>query len=147
MLDIYKFHEKINFDPTTWRTSKNNIQLTFDPKSLSSISYCLILGFRFFVFLHFFPKIEKLIISAIYKSVIIIFPVNLLLGFINKFCFKKLQIQPPGEPSEQHQGEVQQGMLKFKFNISNRRNFLMNLPILFILCYFVKKKNSRTSSR
>ena len=42
---------------------------------------------------------------------------NLPLVFINKFYQKETQIQPPGEPREQHLGEVRQGTLKLKFNI------------------------------
>ena len=34
--------------------------------------------------------------------------------------------------------EFRQGTLKFKFNISNHRNFSVNLPIVFIYFYFVK---------
>ena len=30
-----------------------------------------------------------------------------------------MEIQPPGEPREQHLGKVQQGTLKLKINISN----------------------------
>ena len=43
--------------------------------------------------------VEKFIISAIYKS-------NILLGIYLKFYKKEIQIHPPGEPREQHLGEV-----------------------------------------
>ena len=56
-------------------------------------------------------------ISAIYESIIIIFPVNLPLVFINKFRKKVIQLQPPGEPREHRIGEVLQGRSKYKFNI------------------------------
>ena len=32
------------------------------------------------------------------------------------------------------------GTLKFQFNVRNHRNFRVNLPIVFIYLYFVKKK-------
>ena len=32
-------------------------------------------------------------------------------------------MQQPGEPCEQHLGEVPQGSFKLKFNISNNHNF------------------------
>ena len=35
--------------------------------------------------------------------------------FIYKFCTKEIQIQSPGEPREQHLGEVRQGTTKWKF--------------------------------
>ena len=74
-------------------------------------------------------------ISAIYKLIILIFLVNLPLVFIYKFYMKEIQIQQlPGEPWEQHLGEVRQGTLKF--NISNHHIFSVNLPIvlsIFIL--------------
>ena len=58
-------------------------------------------------------------ISAIYKSIIIIFSVNFPLVFIYKFRkdFFKNQIQPLGEPREHRLGEVLQGRSKLKFNI------------------------------
>ena len=48
---------------------------------------------------------------------------NLPLVFIYKFYQKEIQMFQPGEPREQHLGEVRQGTLKFKFNISNPRMF------------------------
>ena len=39
------------------------------------------------------------------------------LVFIHKFRKKGIQSQPPGEPREQHLGEVRQGTLKSKFDI------------------------------
>ena len=58
-------------------------------------------------------------ISAIYKSIIIIFSVNFPLVFIYKFRkdFFINQIQPLGEPREHRLGEVLQGRSKLKFNI------------------------------
>ena len=41
---------------------------------------------------------------------------NLPLVFIYKFYQKEIQIQP-GDPLEQHLGEVRQGVLKLKINI------------------------------
>ena len=70
-------------------------------------------------FVLLFFNSEKLNISANYKSIILILLVNLPL-LTYKFCQKKLQ---PGEPRERHLGEVRQGTLKLKFNISNHRNF------------------------
>ena len=64
-----------------------------------------------------FPKFEKLNISATYKSIIIIFSVNLPLVFIYKFRKKEIQLQPPGEPREHRLGQVLQGRSKSKFNI------------------------------
>ena len=63
---------------------------------------------------------------SFYKSTNIIFSVNLPLVFVCKF-YKKNQIQSPGEPCEQHLGEVLRVKFKSKFNISNRRNFSVNL--------------------
>ena len=64
----------------------------------------------------FFSSIvEKLNISAIYESVILIFSVNLLLVFIYKFYHEEIQILQPGEPREQHLGEVWQGTLIYLF--------------------------------
>ena len=36
--------------------------------------------------------------------------------------------------------KVRQGTLKFKFNVGNQRIFWVNLPIVFIYFYFMKKK-------
>jgi len=66
--------------------------------------------------------------------------VNLSLVSIYKFDKKEIKIQPPGEPRKQHLGEVRQGMLNLKLNISNHRYFAVNLPIVFIYFYFVKKE-------
>ena len=46
---------------------------------------------------------------SIYKSIIIIFLVNLPLVYIYKFRKKEIQLQPPGEPREHRLGEVRQG--------------------------------------
>ena len=62
-------------------------------------------------------------ISAIYKSILLIFSLNLPLVFIYKFYQKEIKILLPGEPREQHIGKVRQGTLKLKFNISNHHNF------------------------
>ena len=53
-----------------------------------------------------FLKVEKLNISTIYKSIIIIFSVNLPLVIIYKFWKKEIQLQPPWEPQEYRIGEV-----------------------------------------
>ena len=63
-----------------------------------------ILKLIFLVFFFFFPKLQKLNISAIYKTVILIFSVNLPMVFNYKFY--KIVIQPPGEPREHHIGQV-----------------------------------------
>ena len=52
----------------------------------------------------FFSIVEKLNISAIYKSIIKIFSVNFY--FMYTFYRKDILIQPPGEFREQHLGEV-----------------------------------------
>ena len=70
-------------------------------------------------FLCFVRKVEKLNISAIYKSIIIIISANLPFIFIYKFLFKKKsnkpkKLQPSEEPGEHHQGEVPQVRLKSK---------------------------------
>ena len=83
-----------------------------------------------------FLKVEKLNISAIYKQVILIFFSESSFG-IYLHVSLEIHIQLPGEPREQHLGEVRQEMLKSKFNISNHRNFSVNLPIVFIYVYFV----------
>ena len=41
---------------------------------------------------------------------------------------------------EQHLGETREGTQKFKFNISNHRNFRVNFPMIFIYFYFLKNK-------
>ena len=48
-----------------------------------------------FLFFSFYSKVEKLIILANYKAIILIFLVNFSMGFICNFRKKKLQIQPP----------------------------------------------------
>ena len=50
--------------------------------------------------------VEKLHISVIYESIILIFLVNLPLIFIYKLFKKVVQIKPPGEPQEQHPDKV-----------------------------------------
>ena len=75
----------------------------------------------------FLPEV-KLKISAFYKSIIIIFSENLPLVCTYKFDKNEIQIQPQGEPWEQHRGEVRQGTLK-----SNLRNFSVNIPIVLII--------------
>ena len=68
--------------------------------------------------------VEKLNASStVYKLIIIFFSVNLSLVFIFNFYNKETQIQPSGEPREQHLGEDRRGTLKLKYNISNHRNF------------------------
>ena len=47
--------------------------------------------------LFFFSKVQKVKYLPHYKAII----VN-----IYKFCKKEVMIQPPGEPREQHQGDV-----------------------------------------
>ena len=63
--------------------------------------------------------------SRLYRhySIILFFSPNLLLVFINKFYLNAI----PGEPREQHLGEVRQGTLELKLNISNHRYFSVNL--------------------
>ena len=60
--------------------------------------------------------VEKFNSSAIYKSIILIILVNLP-SYLSTFLYKKVQIQQPEEPREQHLGEIRQGMLKVKFNV------------------------------
>ena len=78
--------------------------------------------------------VEQLNISAIYKSIILIFFSESSIGIYSNL------FQPPGEPREQHLGEVQQEELKLIFYLSNHRNFSVNLPVVFIYFYFVKKQ-------
>ena len=56
--------------------------------------------------------VEKLNISAIHNSIILILFTNIPLVFIYKFYKTENQIQPPGNPWEQHLGDVWQGRLK-----------------------------------
>jgi len=82
---------------------ENNAKVTFEKKSLSF--------FRFFVdssifYNPFFSIVEKLNISAIYKSIILI--VKLFVVFIYKFCQKENLIKPPVELREQHLDEFRQ---------------------------------------
>ena len=51
--------------------------------------------------------------------------------FIYKLCITEIQIQPPGEPWEQHLGEVQQGMSKLKFNMDPISLFINLILRLF----------------
>ena len=102
-------------------------------------SFCLFFVAQFYIM--FFSIVEKLNISAIYKSIILIFfsessfdiylynkfdqnpPKNiyvvrygtLKLKFL--FCTKEISIKQPGELQEHHIGEVLQGRSKSKFNI------------------------------
>ena len=56
----------------------------------------------------FFSSIvEKLNIAAIYKSSILIFSVSLPMVNLNKFFKREILIQLPGEPPEQHLGDIQ----------------------------------------
>ena len=71
----------------------------------------------------FFSIIEKLNISVIYKSIILIFSVNNQVNLENTIRVY-----------------VWQGTLKLKFNARNSHNFWVNLPIVFIYLYFVRKK-------
>ena len=63
------------------------------------LSYMNFLKLKLLYF-EFFSIAEKFNIPAIYKSIILIFLVNLPLVFIYKFYNKDIQIQPPGEPRE-----------------------------------------------
>ena len=55
----------------------------------------------------FFSSIvEKLNISLIYEAIIVIFSVSLPMVNLNKFCKREILIQLPGEPREQHLGDV-----------------------------------------
>ena len=58
------------------------------------------------VLIFFFSKFKKINISLIYKAIIVIFSVSLPMVNIYKFCKKEILIQPPGEPREQHLGDV-----------------------------------------
>ena len=63
--------------------------------------------FRFSSFFFFlFPKLKKLNISLIYEAIIVILSVSLLMVNLNKFCKREILIQLPGEPREQHLGDV-----------------------------------------
>ena len=73
-----------------------------------------------------FLMVEKLNISAIYKSISIFLSANLPFVFIYKFC----QLQPPGEPREYRLGEVLQGRAKSKVKL--------NLPLVFISSLFIQ---------
>jgi len=59
-------------------------------------------------FFAFFPKFNKLNISLIYKAIIVIFRESSYGKYLkfNKFNKKEILIQPPGEPREQHLGDV-----------------------------------------
>ena len=59
-----------------------------------------------FFFSFSFPKFKKLNISLIYEAIIVIFSVSLPMVNLNKFCKREILIQPPGEPREQHLGDV-----------------------------------------
>ena len=78
--------------------------------------------------------VEKLYISAIYKSIILIFQ-WIILWYLSTSIIKKFKSNHQENPREQHLGEVRQGTLKLKIDISNHRNFSMNLPIVFILLF------------
>ena len=53
-----------------------------------------------------YPKLKKLNISLIYRAIIVIFSVSRPMVNTCKFCKKEILIQPPGEPREQHLGDV-----------------------------------------
>ena len=72
------------------------------------------LNFSTFLYQPFFSTVEKLNISAIYKAIVIIIPVNLPMVLIYKFFKKEIQIQPPVGPQEQHLSEVWYGTSKLK---------------------------------
>ena len=65
-----------------------------------------------------------------YEPIILIFSVNLSMVFISKFCKTEIQIQPPGEPREQHLGENRQGTSKLQFNM-DLISLLMNQSLDF----------------
>ena len=58
-------------------------------------------------------------------TLIIIFSVNLPLVFIYKFCKKEIKLQQPGKPWEHRLGEVPQGRLKSKFNMTLSYSIVM----------------------
>ena len=64
-----------------------------------------------------FSIVEKLNISAIHISIILMFSVNLPLVFIYKFDPKEIK------PREQQLVIVRQGTYTLKFNVRNHRNF------------------------
>ena len=76
----------------------------------------------------------KIFRNSIYKSIILTFSVNLPLVFSLSFIRKNFKSNHQ-EILEQHRGEVRQGTLKLKFNISNHRNFSSDLTIVSIFFY------------
>ena len=90
---IYKFCNKHIFIQPPEKP-RDIIKVKFDQKSSS------------------YKKVEKLNISSLYFSIIIIFSMNLHLVFIYKFRKKDIQLQPPGEPREHRLDEVLQGRSK-----------------------------------
>ena len=83
-----------------------------------------------------FPIVEKFNISAIYKSIILIFQWIFLWYLSTSFIRKNFKYNNQENLENKHPGEVGQGTLKLKYNISNHRNFSVNLPMVFIYFYF-----------
>ena len=79
----------------------------------------------------FFSINKKLNISDIYKSIILIFTVNLPL-VIYQFYSKKFK-------SNNHEN-LENKIQLMNVNISTSSHFSVNLPIVFIYLYFVKKE-------
>ena len=74
----------------------------------------------------FFSSIfEKVNIFDIYESIILIFSVRIFLCYLSTNFIRKKFISNNQKNLENniYVGEVLQGMLKFKFNVRNHRNF------------------------
>ena len=101
--------------------------------------------FRFsFSFFPLFPMLKKLNISLIYKAIVVIFSVDLTMINLYKFCKKEILIQPPGEPREQHLGDVRSKVFRLiKVRISNwllnsKISLLETLKLLEVLvCIYI----------
>ena len=79
-----------------------------------------ILETSIFFFFFSFPKFKKLNISLIYKAIIVIL-VSLPMVNIYNFCKREILIQPPGEPREQHLGDVRHKKFELhKINIKDK---------------------------
>ena len=111
MVNLYENIQKINL---FWSCYFNfNFFAVFSKmqKSISTLPVSLSI-MKFFVAqtsrTRFFSIVVKLNIFVITKATILIFLVNLNKVNIYKFPKKENLIQPPGEPREQHLGDVRQ---------------------------------------
>ena len=130
-VSIYLYHHQYQSGVALWFVVKILTLMQFSKKMCHSISTLPVI-YSLMTFLYLFSRC-----FGFFQWL------NISPPFINhrylsaSFIQKGIQIQQAGEPREHHLGEVRQGTLQLKFDISNHRNFSVNLPIVFIYFYFV----------